>query len=524
MGTAHTRWPERDLERTELHRTGGATGAASAGHARSGRYNAAVISILSSPGCGYPDRGDAFSPGERYPETPFPKVSSRPNPVYAIVRQILADAGLDRERFGTAQWNPLGTRIREGSSVFVLCNFVYHRRPSENMQDLFAKCTHGSVLRAVLDYVLLATGSRGTVRFGNAPLQSCVWSRVLEETGAGEVLGFYRRQGAPVEARDLRLYVAERDVLGKVVRTERREEADAAREIDLGRDSLLSELSTGNGEPPRYRVSDYDPRRIEAFHAGGSHRYVIHRAILESDTVISLPKLKTHSKVGITCGLKGFVGTVGHKDCLAHYRAETPARGGDEYPDTRAVLVPVTMLHDWVNTRPPGAALQSMAQIVERNVRRTLGWVGLKGGGSWYGNDTAWRMTLDLARIAHYADGAGVLRSTPQRRHLLVIDGIVGGEGEGPLAPRPVDSGTILYSDHVVRGDRAAARLMGFDPDRIALLARAAGLPRYPLDEGGGDERVLVNGREVDERKIPPVLSRPFAAAQGWRGHVEASP
>ena len=65
---------------------------------------------------------------------------------------------------------------------------------------------------------------------------------------------------------------------------------------------------------------------------------MIHRDVLEADVVIHLSKLKTHEKVGITCGLKGFVGSVGHKDCLAHHRFGPPGRGGDEYPDSQAFL------------------------------------------------------------------------------------------------------------------------------------------------------------------------------------------
>ena len=50
-------------------------------------------------------------------------------------------------------------------------------------------------------------------------------------------------------------------------------------------------------------------------------------------------------------------------------------------------------------------------------------------------------------RIAHYADATGRMHDTPQRRHLSLVDGIVAGEGDGPLDPDPIRAGTIAMSD-----------------------------------------------------------------------------
>ncbi len=484
-----------------------------------------MIAVVRREGASYPDDEGAFPPDERFPESPFPDVAGTPNAAYAMVRQLFLDARLDETRAAESSWNPLGQYIRPGESVFVLCNFVHHRRPHESLLDFRSKCTHGSVLRALIDYALIAAGPSGRVTFGNAPLQSGQWQRVLSDTGASRVLDFYKSHGAPVEAMDLRLFVAERDVLGKVVRTERRDASDRAVEVELREDSLLSELYGDPRRPPRFRVSDYDPGRTEAFHGAGIHRYVVHRALLDADVVISLPKLKTHNKVGITCGLKGFVGTVGHKDCLAHYRAENPARGGDEYPDRDRFLVPVSRFHDWVHTRPAGAVLQPTAQVVDRTLRRIAWWSGRITGGAWHGNDTAWRMTLDLARIVHCADASGRVHDTPRRRHLLLIDGIVGGEGEGPLASRAAPSGVLLFADNVAWGDRVAARLLGFDPDRIPLLARAGAVASgWSAAAHPANERILVNAARVEEHEVRPAMGRSFVAPRGWRGHVEPTP
>jgi hypothetical protein len=473
------------------------------------------VTVVTQIG-GYPAPDASFSPDEAYPEYAFGQLAPSPNPVYAAVRRLFADAGLDKGRLGSPDWNPLREWVPEGSRVFVLCNFVYHRRIQESARDLQAKCIHGSVLRALCDYVLLATGTRGRVDFGNAALQSCHWEQVLADTESDRVESFYRAQGIPVRARDLRLFVVSRDPLGRITEAEHRDDGDGV-EFDLGSRSLLAPMSAAGD--PVFRISDYDPRRIQAFHEGGRHRYVIHKDVLEADVVISLTKLKTHEKVGITCGLKGFVGSVGHKDCLAHHRFGSPARGGDEYPDSQAWMETVSRFFDWVNRRGADAPLQGLVQIADRTLRRIWRRSGLIGPGAWHGNDTAWRMALDLARIAYYGRADGTLAERPQRRHLSLIDGVIAGEGSGPLSPKPAQAGALLFGDDVALTDRVATRLMGFDPERIPLVREAFGLETWPITERAPDApaECVVDGRACRESELAPVLSRPFVPPPGWK-------
>jgi hypothetical protein len=475
-----------------------------------------MISIATCPGVDYPDASEFFSPSTAYPEYGLGHLSTRPNPVYDGVRRLFAEAGLDAARFGSREWNPLGAHVRPGSSVFVLCNFVYHRRSQESPLDFAAKCIHGSVLRPVLDYLLLAVGPAGRVTFGNAPLQSCVWSRVLEETGASRVAEFYRSRSRPVAAKDLRLYVVERDLAGRTRKIERRDAPGEGVDVDLGRESLLAALGDGT---THFRVSNYDPARTESHHRDGAHRYIINRAVLEADTVVSLCKLKTHEKVGITCGLKGFVGTVAHKDCLAHHRFGGPKVGGDEYPRSTPWLHATSRFHDWVNRESRAGTLHGLQEFLDRSLRFVLRRLGVPVAGAWYGNDTCWRMAVDLARIVHYADRSGVMRDTVQREHLVVVDGIVGGEGSGPLAPRPVHSGVLVYGDSVVPTDRVACRLMGYDPDRIALVREARRPMAYPLVDTARAQTIRLDGVELDENSVRSALGRPFAPPPGWASY-----
>lgn len=283
----------------------------------------ATLSLIKDKNIIYPSLGN-FSPSEKFPEYRYDDVVIQPNPVYKAVRDCLAQAGLDGEHYGSPEWNPLGEFIQSGQRVFVLCNFVFHRRFDETPENFVSKCTQGAVLRALLDYILMAVGKSGQVSFGNAPLQSCKWSSVLKETGAQQVLDFYQSMGEPVQAQDLRLYIAERSVFGTIEKLEQRNEDDAVY-VDLGSKSLLAEIPNASAAP--FRISDYDPQRIEAFHAGGKHIYLLNKQVLQADVIVSLPKLKTHEKVGITCALKGCVGAIAHKDCLAHHRFGSPDGG-----------------------------------------------------------------------------------------------------------------------------------------------------------------------------------------------------
>ena len=167
-----------------------------------------------------------------------------------------------------------------------------------------------------MDYVFLATGSEGVIRFGNAPLQSCDFEKVLEDTAANKVEDFYKKLKLDISSRDLRMYISEESLSGRRIVKEIKENHHTTT-VNLDELSLL-EKQKNNGNY-KYRVSNYDHTRTEKLQGKHNHRYIINNEILTSDVIISVPKLKTHEKVGITVGLKGFVGIVGHKDCLAHH-------------------------------------------------------------------------------------------------------------------------------------------------------------------------------------------------------------
>ena len=54
-------------------------------------------------------------------------------------------------------------------------------------------------------------------------------------------------------------------------------------------------------------------------------------------------------------------------------------------------------------------------------------------GGGWYGNDTVWRMVLDLNRILIYGNPDGSMSDTPRRVFYSLTDALICGEGEWPF-------------------------------------------------------------------------------------------
>ena len=294
-------------------------------------------------------------------------------------------------------------------------------------------------------------------------------------------------------------------------------------DVDLGALSLLDELYLNNGNVD-FRVGDYDPGETMSFHSKGRHIYTIHRDVLESDVIISVPKLKTHEKVGITCALKGTIGTVTRKECLAHYRHDNRDGPGDEHPHGNPLRSLASEISDR-SSDAPQTRLGNATRIIGKSAFRLarMGPHGIMGGG-WSGNDTAWRMALDVARILRFVRSDGSIADTPQRTHLVLVDGIVGGEGEGPLKPSAVAAGTLIFSDDPVAADMTCARLMGYEPHRIPLLSNAMNqsmdLPLRSWDSCSvqWDGRTF---RGVED--VPSVLGRPFRPPKGWVGAVERS-
>lgn len=429
-----------------------------------------------------------FNPSVEYPEYPLGKMLlSDSNPVYEAVRDSLIMLGLDKEKFGSPDWNPLGEIIEPGNKVVIKPNAVLDRNVEG--ADVFSVITHPSVIRAIVDFVYIALKGEGEIVIADAPQFNCNFDNYLHVTKLESIQGLYRSElnfNIPIlDLRRLRGRIDEVTGIASAVDMEIREGDPLGYSIvDLGEDSALSSLA----HCERIYGADYDRRFASSHHLDGKHEYCVSNTVLSADVLINVPKLKVHRKTGVTLNIKGLVGINGDKNYLPHYRVGPPVSGGDEFPDgvgamRRSLRLFQRLLVDrLLAPRDPrfeklylglDRAKKAVVRILKRSGIAPPALpenVASVSSGDWYGNDTAWRMVVDLVRILFYADGDGLLQDRVQRRFFSVIDGIIGGEGEGPLRPTPKSCGVILAGFNPVAVDVVATHLMGFDHRHFAQL------------------------------------------------------
>jgi uncharacterized protein (DUF362 family) len=398
--------------------------------------------------------------------------------IFHAVEGVLAQAGLDAAHHGTADWNPIGDLVRPGGRVVLKPNFVTSRNLHENLagERLWSVATHPAVLRPLIEYAWKAVGAAGRISIVDCSIAGSHFERTLRTLRVGEMLDALRRDGIAVELIDLRDFRIDPvmlldDVpfagrswnLGAVVQRRLPGDPRGYTVVDLARESYFEQDGL---DLSRLRHNFHNAEREPLKHHGpGRHRYSLSNTVLEADLFLNVPKLKTHRKAGVSIALKNVVGTTNKKQWLPHYRAGAPP-GGDEYPAPLSWAQWLTASLGWVPL-PGGHALIGR-------------WPPLRNGhgdpvvnGNWEGNDTTWRMVLDLNTALRFADRQGRLHATPQRAWWSLVDGVIAGEGQGPLGTRPKACGVILGGGDPVAVDATATRLMGFDPAHVKMIARA---------------------------------------------------
>jgi hypothetical protein len=143
--------------------------------------------------------------------------------------------------------------------------------------------------------------------------------------------------------------------------------------VDLGAKSLLEPISA---DAPKFRVTQYDPRKMIENQRLGVHRYLVTKDVLDANIVVNIPKLKTHKKAGITAALKNLVGVDGNKDYLPHYRKGAVSAGGDNYEKRSLLKFCVEQIMDFANRhldwrRFYGARDRLVCYLLVANIRST---------------------------------------------------------------------------------------------------------------------------------------------------------
>ena len=329
------------------------------------------------------------------------------------------------ELLGMDSENPFKDLVKPGDTVFIKpnwCNSKY-RTSCPKRGFLFSTITHPSVIRAVAKKVDIALEGSGKIIIGDNPTIDANFDELMTVQDLGSLK---KSLQASVQILDLRPIVCDdlRYYGRKDKMRAQRGDPRGYSNIQLGNQSQFygKEFKRFHG------VFDDAKKETMQLHSGRNHCYNVCRSIIHSDVFISIPKLKTHHKAGVTLNLKGLVGIVGNKNCLVHWRDGFPGIGGDAYPN----------MLSWIRDK----------------------FRKVKHRGGWHGNDTIWRMIVDLytcMQIWH-------------DKMFTVIDGILGGEGDGPFCVTSKHAKVLIMGDNLLEADIIAGQLMGFDVEKIQHL------------------------------------------------------
>lgn len=484
-----------------------------------------IVGFLKKKDLEYPSR-KPFNPSELFPEYRWKPadISMETNSVYSSFRELLHKMEYDNDHFGTSSWNPFGEFIQPGQQVLIKPNMVLDVHEYGPAWDIFSVITHPSLVRAVVDYVVIALKGQGRILIGDAPLQSCDFDNLVNSYGYSDIIQFCQERGVTIELIDFRLHKSKR--CAKVNLLEERKESDATnyRAVDLGTRSMLQPISHSF---KNYRVTNYDCTGMVDHHNTAVNEYLIPLKVLEADVIINMPKPKTHRKIGITAALKNIVGINGHKDWLPHHRRGHKSSDSDEYLNPSFFKNLQTGLQEKVDRAGQnrelikGFVLLCIKQPVTFLARLTKKDTYYEG--SWWGNDTLWRTVVDLNRIVLYADKTGKIQDTVQRKVLTVGDMITSGEREGPLSPTTKKAGIIIAGTDSVLFDAAVAMLMGFDYKKIPVIVNSQYLSDLSLTSHSISETTFLsntslNGKAVDQINFND--TEKYCPSKGWAGHI----
>ena len=111
-------------------------------------------------------------------------------------------------------------------------------------------------------------------------------------------------------------------------------------------------------------------------------------------------------------------------------------------------------------------------------------------------------MVLDLNKILIFGKSDGTLSSQPQRQLFSLCDGIISGQGDGPLNPIPLPLGIIVFSNNSNLCDLVLVTLMNFDFKKIPLIKAAnhsLDLTKFSVSYNG----LALNLKSLRQHAIP---------------------
>ena len=415
--------------------------------------------------------------------------------------------------------------IRPGDRVVLKPNWIKEhdeRHPAPgNWEHVI---TNPTVIAAVARWAAQQLDGRGAITICDAPQTDSSFATIRRYCGLDALCTTLQREFPGVAVTVLDLRPEEWRAIDGVTVDKTALPGDPLGHTHVRLDEA-SEFFHFQGEGRLYGAS-YDMAETNTRHAGSRHEYLLCRTPMDADVLINIPKMKTHKKVGLTCALKNLVGINANKNWLPHHTEGTPDRGGDQFPVATS------------KARLEHGLMGVVKRSLKHRPRLSRLFVPLKKigrayfgdthrvvrSGNWHGNDTCWRMVVDLNKCLFYFDGSGQRRREPLR-YLVVVDGIVAGEGQGPMAPDPKPCGVVLAGTHPTAVDCVAASVMGFDWQRIRLLANSFRLRELNFVPFTADAIEVSSNKAEWNGRLPEMRDAfRFRPHFGWIGAIEARP
>jgi uncharacterized protein (DUF362 family) len=418
--------------------------------------------------------------------------------------------------------NDLFDVIKPGNCIILKPNWVKESHLSKP-GDWEYVITHPAVITSVLEKVLEKLGTSGKIIITDGPQTDSSFEKILAHYPVNSWKEMVSAKGIDFTILDLRddEWKNEGDVM--VGRKKLPGDPKGNTEVNLIGD--LSEFYNHKKSKRGYYGADYNIRETNYAHDGNKNIYRVSRSVMEADVFINLPKLKTHKKAGMTCCLKNLVGINTYKNYLPHYTEGWPGEIGDQFPENNA------------NAKFEGPLMAFIKQHFLQNILLAKMFKPFKKvgkdifgdtdktirSGNWYGNDTIWRTILDLNKVLLYANPDGTLKSDQwinAKHYIGIVDGILAGEGNGPMSPDPVELNTLVCGTNAVAIDAVCASLIGFDPLKIHSIAQSFKIGKYRLCNFNYEDIIAhIDGKVVPVTDLPTLKN--LKPHFGWINHIE---
>lgn len=415
-------------------------------------------------------------------------------------------------------------QIYPGDKVVIKPNWVLesHKKRKEDWNYVI---THPTVITAVIKKVIKKLQHSGKISIIDGPMTETCFNELIAHFPEFYWKELAQKNNIELEIIDLRDYEW---VMKNGVIVERKSlPGDPRGKVLADLFGKASEFWGHKKSQRGYYGADYDRTETNCAHDGYRNLYSVSRTVIESDIFINIPKLKTHAKAGITCCLKNLVGINTYKNYLPHHSEGSPDEGGDQFQTTNLSVrlegPLMSFIKQYILTKSNIARIVSPLKQVALRILGDSGTVIRNG--SWYGNDTVWRMILDLNKILFHLDTNGNMTEHQlfkKKRYIGVVDAVLAGEGDGPLSPDPIRMGYIICGINPVAIDFVCSYLMGFDPMEIKSIKKAFEIREYKLCDFDYNQIIaILNGTEYRIGKLPKESIVPFKPHFGWCGRIE---